>query len=184
MLFGDKSLHRKEGVILKKSFWLSAVLLLVFALAAGCSSKDEEKNTDKKDSGKEDTKSALLDFYMTIPNTINQHDADLNTYELAEDRSTLPKDAKQKASDSAKASAEAVKKIEIPDDLKEYKADFEEALKSFSDSYEQKADELAKSAEPNLDAANETFTKGEETLGKVFKDADLTPPTPSAEVNG
>jgi ABC-type transporter Mla subunit MlaD len=55
-------------------------------------------------------------------------------------------------------------------------------LKDIADSYQAKADELKK-ASPSLDAANATFTKGVDELGKVFESVKLFKPDLGKGVN-
>jgi uncharacterized protein involved in exopolysaccharide biosynthesis len=89
---------------------------------------------------------------------------------------------KAKAGESAEAVAEELKNVQIPEELKEQKADLEAALKEINDSYAAKAAELKKE-ESSLDAANTTFTKGEEKLGKVFENLGLGKPSLNTEEN-
>jgi type II secretory pathway predicted ATPase ExeA len=117
---------------------------------------------------------------MKYSDTINQKDADLNAYELSEEEPTP--EMKAKASESAEAVAEELKNVQIPKELNKQKADLETALKDINDSYVAKAAELKKE-ESSLDAANTTFTQGEERLGKVFESLGLGKPSLNKEVN-
>jgi hypothetical protein len=88
---------------------------------------------------------------------------------------------KAAASSSAAAVAEEVQKLEIPEELKEQKADMENAVGDIISSYEMKAEELEKDA-PALDEANEVFAQGVEKLGTIFENAGLQKPGLAKEV--
>ncbi|WP_026695048.1 hypothetical protein [Peribacillus kribbensis] len=167
---------------MKKIWLLGSALALALALTA-CSDKTDDKASANKDkeatTEKADVSGTLLDFYLNLKGKVNEKDSDLNAYEGAQ--TPPPAADRQKASDSAAAVAEELKGIKIPSELKGQKADLEEALKDFADSYQAKADELKKDA-PSLDAANATFEKGQEKLAKAFESAKLVAPTFSAEV--
>ncbi|WP_409296991.1 hypothetical protein V1498_03860 [Peribacillus sp. SCS-26] len=165
---------------MKKILMLGSALALAIGLTA-CSDK-EDKASGNKETAKEektDVSGSLLDFYLNLKAKVNAKDSDLNAYEGSE--TTPPAEAKSKAAASAEAVAAEIKTVTVPADLKGQKSDLEAALKDFTDSYTAKAEELKKD-KPSLDAANETFTKGEEKLKKVFEGQKLVAPTFSAEL--
>ncbi|MEH7072474.1 hypothetical protein [Neobacillus drentensis] len=177
---------------MKKFLLLVSALTMAIALAA-CSSNDETK-TDKKEATKEssatkvDVKKELVRFYMDLGNKINAKDADLNAYvakatkEDAKPEELPTAEDRAKASASAAAVAEELNNYQIPSTLNDKKADLEAAIKDFATSYQAKADELKKDA-PNFDAANATFTQGEEKLGKVYESEKLLAPSVDKQVN-
>ncbi|WP_071458693.1 hypothetical protein [Bacillus massilinigeriensis] len=168
-----------------KKFWLLATAL-VFAIGlTACSGgeKGEKASEGTKEESKasgDNVKKSLYKLSMEISKTINDADADLNAFENAAPEEQTP-DMKTKAAESAAAVSSALDKLEVPADLKDQKADLEAAIDEFSASYKAKAEELKKDA-PSLDAANETFLKGEEKLGKVFESAKMNKPLLSKEV--
>ncbi|PLT27932.1 hypothetical protein [Peribacillus deserti] len=167
---------------MKKIWLLGSALALAIGLSA-CSDKTEDKASEKKteeaSSEKVDVSGTLLDFYLNLKATVNAKDGDLNAYEGSETKPAA--DVRQKASESAAAVAAELKIIKAPAELKDQKEDLEGALKDFTASYEAKAEELKKDA-PSLDAANETFTQGEDKLKKAFESAKLVAPTFGAEL--
>ncbi|WML44460.1 hypothetical protein [Neobacillus sp. PS3-40] len=166
---------------MKKLLVFTAALTFAIGLTA-CSANNsgtEKKTTTKETKTATDVKKPLVKFYTAFTNTINANDADLNAYEGAE---TPDPSLKAPASASAAAVANKIKATEIPTELNKQKADIQSALKDIADSYQMKADELKK-ATPSLDAANATFTKGVDELGKVFEDAKLFKPDLGKSVN-
>lgn len=180
---------------MKKILLLFSALTMAFGLAA-CSSGDNNAKTDKKeDKGTEqaeapkvDVKKELVRFYMALGKAINAKDADLNAYvNKASKPDAKPEELptaeeKAKASESAAAVAAELNNYQIPDELKDQKADLEAALKDYAASYQAKADELKKDA-PNFDAADATFDQAEEKFAKVFTDAGLLPSTLDKQIN-
>lgn len=168
---------------MKKILLTVSAFTLALGLAA-CSSNNsgstEKKSTTGTETAKADLKKPMVKFFMNLSKKINAKDADLNTYENAEQPTPEMKPA---ASASAAAVAEEIKTIKVPAELKSKQADIESALKDFVDSYQAKAEELKKDA-PSMDAANATFTQGEDKLGKVFLSVKLLKPSLNKEVNG
>ncbi|WP_226669554.1 hypothetical protein [Metabacillus litoralis] len=174
---------------MKKLWFLFSALALSFALTA-CSDDSSEAADDKatgeeatketEDTAKE-SKSAMMQFYMTVSKAINAQDGDLNTYEASEEEPTA--EMKTNAEASATAVVAELEKVEIPEQLSDQKADLEAALSDLKNSYQAKADELKKDA-PSLDAANETFTKAEGAISKAFEDVGLNASSLGTEVNG
>lgn len=160
---------------------------------AACSSNNDAK-TEKKDtkaaaaSKKDEVKPELVKFYMGLYKTINEKDADLNSYQDAADKAKedpskkIDPELKPKATDSAAAVVTALKSVQIPAVLKDQKADLEGALQDYTASYQTKADELKKDA-PSFDAADATFTQGEEKLAQAFKSVKLFAPSLGKQVN-
>ncbi|ALC89263.1 hypothetical protein AM500_05285 [Bacillus sp. FJAT-18017] len=168
-----------------KKIWL-AVLTLALALALGACSNGDQKADDKESKDpaasteeKANPKKALVQFYNNLVSEINAQDAGLGAYMGAEKPTAEEKTA---ASDSAANVAKAVSGLEIPEELKDQKADMEAALKDFSTSYEQKAEELKKDT-PAFEESDATFAAGQEKLGKVFEAVGLRQPDLSKEVN-
>lgn len=174
---------------MKKFLGLFLALMMALGLAA-CTSKDDAKKDTVKDTPKEtaapkvDVKKEIVKFYMELGDKINAKDVDLNTYEkkAAKPEELPTADEKAKASESAAAVAAELTSTQIPEGLKDQKADLEAALKDYASSYQAKADELKKDT-PNLEAADATFAQAEEKLGKVFESAKLLPPSLGMQVN-
>ena len=177
---------------MKKFLLLISALTMAFGLAA-CSGKDntttEKKETKEAAAPKEtDLKKPMVKFYMDLGKTVNDKDADLNSYEAlvakaAEDPEVkIEADQKTKASEAAAAVASALKGVQVPAELKDQKADLEAAIQDFAASYQAKADELKKDT-PSFDAAEATFTQGEEKLAKAYESVKLLPPSLGKQVN-
>jgi hypothetical protein len=165
---------------MKKLLILSCAITFAIGLSACSASNNggtEKKTKETATTTQTDLKKPLVRFYMDFTKRINAKDADLNAYEAAPDASL-----KAKASDSAAAVANEINASQIPNELSKQKADLNIALKDIADSYQAKADELKK-ATPSLDAANATFTKGVDELGKVFESVKLLKPDLGKGVN-
>ena len=148
----------------------------------GCSSKEETiKDTAKNTSS--DKKSEVLDFYLSIANTINSVDRDLNTYEAAENPTILTEEDKQKAADSANDVVTALNDVKVPDSLHTYNKDFKEAITNIAESYQEKAVQLSGTGEISMDKANELFKDGSEKINGIFNSEGLSAPNLSTEVN-
>ncbi|HZH62849.1 MAG TPA: hypothetical protein VEY70_25490 [Metabacillus sp.] len=175
-----------------KKFWF-LFSTLVFAIGLTACAGETEESSESQNTGSEETateegadkeqnvKSAMMQFYMATSKVINENDRDLNAYEASEEEPTS--EMKASAEASAKAVVEGLKTIEISEELADQKADLESALEDLTESYQMKAEELAKDA-PSLDAANETFTQADEKIGKVFEAVGLNPSSLGTEVNG
>lgn len=134
-----------------------------------------------------EVKSELINFYITIPNTINQVDADLNAYELLMAEETLPEGEeltalKEGAIASAEEASAAVQAIEIPEALSEEEEDIQAALAMISESYDMKAAALAEE-ETSFEAANAKFVEADESLNALLEEYDLIPSSIQNEVN-
>jgi len=187
---------------MRKFMVLLAALLMVLGLAA-CSSKgNSEVNTETASSPeKTDVKKEMVNFYMELGNIINAKNADLNSFEayiekiinaknvdlnsveadVANAIEKIPEE-KTKASESATAVVDALKKVQVPATLKDQKTDLDAAIKDYIASYQMKADELKKDS-PSFDKANATFKQGEEKLGKAYESVKLSPPSLGKQVN-
>ncbi|MEY2191716.1 hypothetical protein AB7942_03125 [Neobacillus sp. BF23-41] len=176
---------------MKKFFVLLFALAMAIGLTA-CSSNNESK-TDKKENKEEaapkvDVKKELVKFYMDLGNKINAKDTDLNVYvakatkEDAKPEELPTAEDRAKASEAAAAVATELNNYQVPEELKDKKADLDSAIKDYAASYQTKADELKKDV-PNLDAASASLTQAEEKLGKVFESEKLLPPSLDKQVN-
>ncbi|WKA56007.1 hypothetical protein [Planococcus shixiaomingii] len=172
---------------MKKLLLLGATAAL-FLGACGEESTTEEKTTASTESTEKapDAKKELMSFYMSIPQAINAVDADLNAFETAQAKETLPEGddlatMKEAAIASAKEAGTAVDGIEIPETLADHKADIEGAFASIKESYSMKADELAKEA--SFEAANAKFVEADEVFNKMLKDQGLAPSSILNEVS-
>lgn len=174
---------------MRKFMILLAALLMTLGLAA-CSSKgNSEANAEKTPSPeKTEVKKEMVKFYLELGNIVNAKNVDLKSYEAdvakaAEDPTVkLKPEEKIKASKSATAVADALKKVQVPAVLKDQKPDLEIALKDYKASYQMKADELKKDS-PSLDKANAIFKQGDEMLGKVQVSVKLLPASLEKQVN-
>ncbi|MCM3767322.1 hypothetical protein [Neobacillus niacini] len=178
-----------------KKFLVSLAALALFLGLAACSSNDESK-TEEKDTKKteeaaapkNDVKKDLVKFYNGLAEKINAKDGDLNAYEAkAAKKDPKPEDLptaedRAKASESAAAVAAELNSTQIPVELKDHQADLEAAVKEYAAAYQAKADELKKDA-PNFEAAEATYTKAEEALGKVYEAEKMFPPSLGNQVN-
>jgi hypothetical protein len=165
-----------------KKFWI-LLAAITFALGLTACSADKEAEPEKAETETAEKpavnpKSAMYKFYMSIVNTINEADADLNAYEGAEEPEPEEKAA---ASESAAAVATKVEGLEVPAELKDQKADLEGALKDLAESYKLKAEELKKDA-PALEAADEKFAQAEEKIGAAFESVDMKKPSLAKEL--
>jgi hypothetical protein len=166
-----------------KKLLLSFIAITLAAVLSACGgdNNETEQETTQEEAASEETnvKKPLVKYYMNMVKTINEHDAELNAYEQAEEPTAEMKDA---ASQSAAAVAEEVQKLEIPEELGEQKDELENAVGDIVSSYEMKAVELEKEA-PSLDEANEVFSQGGEKLGTIFENVGLQKPGLAKEVN-
>jgi hypothetical protein len=159
---------------------LTAITLAIGLTACSAEKEAEPEKTESEEASKPavNPKSAMYKFYMSIVNTINEADADLNAYEGAEE--PTPED-KSAASESAAAVASKVEGLEVPAELKDQKADLDAALKDLAESYKIKAEELKKDA-PALEAADEKFAQAEEKIGAAFESVEMKKPSLAKEL--
>lgn len=174
---------------MKKLFFIgfSAALIL-----GACSEETTDKTTEESpetNGASEETvnsKQEMMRFYMTIPNTINSTDADLNAFETAQAEDALPEgDELQEMKDAAKAAAEetsaAVENIEIPETLEEQSDEIEAALASIKESYDMKVEELSKEA--SLEEANAKFQEADDKFNALLEELELNASSIYNEVN-
>ena len=167
---------------MKKLLWFGCVMTLSIIMVLGCSSKEETiKDTATETSN--DKKSELLDFYLSIANTINSVDSDLNTYEAAENPTILTEEDKKKAADSANDVVTELNDVKIPASLQTYNKEFKEAITKIAESYQEKGVQLSGTGEINMDKANELFNDGNEKINGIFNSEGLSAPNLSTEVN-
>ncbi|WP_455660877.1 hypothetical protein [Pradoshia sp.] len=171
---------------MKNKFWLGLMMAFALILVVGCSSSSEEsseKSSNDSEASKEDMKSDILDFYLSLANTINANDVALNTYELSEEPDKLTEEDKAAASESAKATGEALGEVKVPEGLSDYKNNLNVAIEAIQTSYSKKAEILAGDSSETMDDANESFSLGSEMINDIFDELGLSAVNLNAEVN-
>ncbi|MGO1060499.1 hypothetical protein ACTL32_15325 [Planococcus sp. FY231025] len=148
--------------------------------------KEETAGTEEAAGSSADMKQEMMRFYMSVPNTINANDADLNAFEAAQADASLPEgEDLQKMKDAAKTAAEktaaAVEGIEIPETLEDQKGEIEEALALIKESYDMKADELTKEA--SFEAATAKFQEADDKFNGLLEAQELNPSSIQNEVS-
>ncbi|MBM7587008.1 hypothetical protein JOC86_003560 [Bacillus pakistanensis] len=177
---------------MKKLWALGLALLLV---AAGCSDNnaeepaDKEKDTKEESTESKDTSGAVMDFYLNLTSTLNGLDGKLNEYEaeIASDEPPTKEELATLKKEAAESAGNVVKELEgmeVSDDLGDVKKDLETFVKTLTESYQMKADALAKEGEVNLDAANGKFTEAAEQIGAVQEEVGLAKSTLENDLNG
>lgn len=162
-----------------KKLWAIGLSAAVLLTACGEEETVETTEATAGAEGSEDNKEVkqeLMQFYMSIPNTINAVDVDLNAFEMNQAEGTLPKGQDlqamtEAAITSAEEAAGAVDTIEIPAALEEQQEKIETAFAAMRESYEMKAEELTKDA--SFEAANEKFGEADATLNELLEEQDL-----------
>lgn len=168
--------------------WLIAGLGLSLALV-GCSNADEDKKeSTTKSEEKTDVKGDLMDYYLNLTTTVNGVDGDLNAYEGAMAGQEPPtgeelKTLQDAAAASASETAKAVEGMDIPKGLDDQKADLEKFQSNLSESYQMKAEELAKD-DANTEEADKKFTEAESQISKILEDEGLSSPSLTKDLNG
>lgn len=155
---------------------LAAAVLLG---ACGAEESAEPKEATTGSAASEDDKKVkqeLMKFYMSIPNTINAADADLNVFEMNQAEGTLPEGEelhamKDAAIASAKNAAEAVNTVEVPAALEKQKEQIETAFTAIRESYEMKTEALTKDA--SFEAADKKFGEADALLNELLVEQDL-----------
>ena len=165
---------------------LSAALFLGACGEEATNETAEAPAADGAAEEKGNAKQEMMRFYMSVPNTINAVDTDLNTFEMAQAEGTLPEGEELQAmKDAAKTAAEesaaAVEGIEIPETLDEQKADIEAALASMKESYDMKAEELTKEA--SFEAATAKFQEADDKFNALLEAQELNPSSIYNEVS-
>lgn len=173
---------------------MKKLLLLLAAtsmILAACSSNEDEAATTTNASPKEEKTDTTIDFmkfYLSISQTINQADADLNSFELAQGKEALPEGEelaamKAAAKTSAEETLAAVQAIEIPATLSEQEKEIASALTKIQESYTMKSEALASEGEVVLDEANAKFEEADAELNVLLEEAELAPSSILKEVS-
>ena len=170
--------------MMKKLLLLTASLSLV--LAACSEDKEEKKVTTTEGTKSVETTSEekanpagdMMKFYLSISQSINAVDADLNAYENVGTLEVPPKDAElKKMQDAARiAAANAavkVEELEVPAELKDHQETIDSALNKMQEAYTMKSDALAAKGEVVLDEANAKFEEADAELNKVLEEVGL-----------
>ncbi|WP_394190450.1 hypothetical protein [Paenisporosarcina quisquiliarum] len=173
---------------------MKKLLLLLAAtsmILAACGSNEDEATTTTNASPKEEKTDTTIDFmkfYLSISQTINQADADLNAFELAQGKDALPEGEeltamKAAAKTSANETLAAVQSIEIPATLSEQEKEIASALTKMQESYTMKSEALASEGEVVLDEANAKFEEADAELNVLLEEAELAPSSILKEVS-
>jgi hypothetical protein len=89
----------------------------------------------------------------------------------------------EEAKSAGKKAAEAIRGIELPEELAQYEEDLNAALEDLAKSYEKRSEELTiEKTEETSSEADELFASFEEKFGKVFEDVDLLAPNIKKEL--
>jgi len=182
--------------MMKKLLMLIASISLV--LAACSEDKEEKKVTPTEGTKSEETKTEetanpsgdMIKFYLSISQSINAVDADLNAYEnaLAEEEPPVGADLKT-MQDAAKTAAEKaavkVEELKVPAELKDHQETIDSALNKITEAYRMKAEALALAAEGEvvLDEANAKFEEADAELNKVLEELGLAGSSIYSEVS-
>lgn len=166
-------------------------LSAMFFLSA-CGSDEAQEPKDAANGGETsadntEVKKELMRFYMAVPNTINEVDGDLNTFEQQQAEGLLPEGEeltvlKEAASASAEEASQAVETIEIPESLKDKEEDLTSALAMISESYDMKIAALNED-ETSFEAAGEKFAEADEIFNSLLEEYELIPSSIQNEVN-
>jgi hypothetical protein len=190
---------------MKKLLMFAMLLMLMFA--AACSQDSDD--TGSKDEGTEDTstdenakadetdmKTELLNFQADVVDVLQENNAAFSELVAAKtsfyDPETAAEDKPTEEdlnalAEAAKAAgpkaAEAIRAIEIPASLDEYKSDIEAALEDAAKSYEVRAEHVTiENKEDAQKEADELFTSFETKFGAIFEDQGMVAPSFSAEL--
>ncbi|WLD93424.1 hypothetical protein [Alkalihalobacillus sp. AL-G] len=192
---------------MKKLLMFAMLFMLVFAAACSQDSEDtgnnkeegtEETNSEEENAAADeaDLKSDLLTFQAEVVDVLQAnhaafgefaaakttfHDAEVAAEEkpTEEELNTLMEAAKA----AGPTAAEAIRAIEVPASLEQYKEDIEAALEDAAKSYEVRAENVTIEAKEDAQAeADALFTSFEEKFGVIFEDLGLTAPSFSAEL--
>lgn len=180
---------------MKKLLLLIASLSLV--LAACSEDKEVKKVTPTEGTKSEETITEetanpagdMIKFYLSISQSINAVDADLNAYENVGTLEVPPEGAElKKMQDAAKTAAEKaaviVEELKVPAELKDHQETIDSALNKITEAYRMKAEALALAAEGEvvLDEASAKFAEGDAELNKVLKEVGLAESSIASEV--
>lgn len=166
--------------MMKKLLLLIASLSLVLAACSG--DKEEKKENTNEETTTADKKvnpaGEMMKFYLSISQSINEVDADLNAYESAKAEEALPEGADlKKMQDAAKTAADnaavKVEELEVPSELKDHQESIDSALNKIQEAYTMKSEALAAEGEVVLDEANAKFEEADAELNKVLEEVEL-----------
>ncbi|MDX8343670.1 hypothetical protein [Rossellomorea sp. YZS02] len=174
---------------MKKVWFLGLGLSLALAGCSDSGSDKEKKDEAASSEENQDVAGDLMDYYLNLTTTINGVDIDLNGYEEAMageepptgDELTTLKDS---AAASAKASAEAVEGMEIPESLGDQKEAVESFKSTLVESYNMKAEALATEGETDLTAADEKLNEAENQIKDILDEAGLVSSSLISDING
>ena len=178
--------------MMKKLLLLIASLSLV--LAACSEDKEEKKVTTTEGTKSEETTSEekanpagdMMKFYLSISQSINAVDADLNAFENVDVEAPPEAAELKKMRDAAKTAAAnaavKVEELEVPAELKDHQETIDSALNKIQEAYTMKADALAAEGEVVLDEARAKFEEADAELNKVLKEVGLAESSIASEV--
>jgi hypothetical protein len=163
-----------------KKFLLATAVAGLFLAACGSNeAPKEETKAPAEETNQEQSsnvKADLMKFYMSIPNTINATDADLNAYEGAIGDETADLAAlKDPAVASAQATATAVEGIEVPESLADQKETLETALADLKTIYEEKAAAISADDTAKLEETNAKFEEVDASFNALLEEQGLIP---------
>lgn len=174
-----------------KKVWFLGLGLSLALVGCSDSGSDEAKKDEATNATEENTNVAgdLMDFYLNLTTTVNGVDIDLNGYEEAMAGEEPPAGdelakLKESAAASAKASAEAVEGMEIPKGLGDQKEAVESFKSTLKESYDMKAEALAKEGEADLTAADEKLNDAENQIKEILEEAGLVSSSLISDING
>ena len=170
---------------MKKLLLLIASLSLV--LAACTEEKVEKKVTTTEGTEteeKSDVAGEMVKFYLSISQTINTVDDDLNAYEFTEEPTEAVELKKMRDAAKVAAANAAVKvgELEVPAELKDQKVAIESALTKMQESYTMKSEALAVEGKVDFDEAKAKFEEADAELNKVLKEVGLAESSIAKEV--
>ncbi|WP_239254848.1 hypothetical protein [Listeria ilorinensis] len=151
--------------------------ILLFSLAACSSSNsDSGKKEESKQTSESKTQEKVLNYYMSLVDTITADNGDYSAYvaQAGADPAPSADELKQLAaagSTSAEKVSETLANEKVPDIGKSTK-DFQKAVKDLSDAYKQEADAL-KADQPDTTAADEAMQKASDEIAKILEDNGL-----------
>jgi hypothetical protein len=166
---------------MKKLLLLLASLTIVLA---ACSSEKEEtpETTNGAGTAKTEEKANpaadMMKFYLSISQSINEVDADLNTFENAQGEAALPEgDELKTMKDAAKVSADnaasKVEAMEVPEALTKQQEAIESALTKMQEAYTMKSQALVSEGDVKFDEANVKFQEADTELNAVLEEVGL-----------
>jgi len=166
---------------MKKLLLLLASLSIVLA---ACSSDKKETPETTNGAGATETEEKanpaadMMKFYLSISQSINEVDADLNSFENAQGEAALPEGAelktmKEAAIASADNAAAKVEALEVPKTLSTHQEAIDSALAKMQEAYTLKSQALATEGEIKFDEANAKFQEADTELNAVLKEVGL-----------